>query len=645
MKNKIGRNEPCPCGSGKKYKFCCLGKISQAEIKEMYLKQFELSKKLDKEEPCAEILAIGEKIIKSKVESDCITGTYVNMAVAKFSLFYLKNNICDLTLAKEYCLKALRLKKENQPAWKMMFTICLELKEYQEAYIALTHYKDSNICNPLSIQIIKAFQRALDTINIEDYTEETKTEINKIINELFAKYGNNAALYGILVPYYMGAGNDILKAYEMCIKCLEIYPDAATYNSLGLICLRPEINKKDESLYYFNKGLKLAKDKNLHDFIKSNQFMALMEIGDYELAEKMANDLIVDVPSNQNYSNYAELLKRQERFNEALEWGRKALFIVEDDTTLLIVADIYFKLKQYDNAIIMYEKCLNAINYNKNVYKFKDANNFNLYSIASNKSLDEILYEVLYGLISAYFFIRNFELATAYLKIAQERLPEKREWTIWSNTLPQIQISDQQYTEIKNRLDKVLEDDNKHKEYLRDWAIKLIQLQDNSTILNLDDVNDWNTFEIKMDEVLNEMTSVFKKESDIYETHKNNIELSYPNIDTKSKEFLTTAETLFEIHKNSVIDFAPIVIEYCRAVENQLRKKLNGQISSETKMLGKIIEEIRIKNIQPYINYLKDFSKINKLRRKSAHTGTLNKNDVNTIKDILFNQGLINNIT
>lgn len=145
MKNKIGRNEPCPCGSGKKYKFCCLGKISQAEIKEMYLKQFELSKKLDKEESCAEILAIGEKIIKSKVESDCITGTYVNMAVAKFSLFYLKNNICDLTLAKEYCLKALRLKKENQPAWKMMFTICLELKEYQEAYIALTHYKDSNI--------------------------------------------------------------------------------------------------------------------------------------------------------------------------------------------------------------------------------------------------------------------------------------------------------------------------------------------------------------------------------------------------------------------------------------------------------------------------------------------------------------------
>ena len=26
MSKKIGRNEPCPCGSGRKYKKCCLGK-------------------------------------------------------------------------------------------------------------------------------------------------------------------------------------------------------------------------------------------------------------------------------------------------------------------------------------------------------------------------------------------------------------------------------------------------------------------------------------------------------------------------------------------------------------------------------------------------------------------------------------------
>ena len=30
---KFGRNDSCPCGSGKKYKKCCIGK-SESEIKE-----------------------------------------------------------------------------------------------------------------------------------------------------------------------------------------------------------------------------------------------------------------------------------------------------------------------------------------------------------------------------------------------------------------------------------------------------------------------------------------------------------------------------------------------------------------------------------------------------------------------------------
>lgn len=29
---KVGRNEPCPCGSGKKFKRCCWGKINQPEF-------------------------------------------------------------------------------------------------------------------------------------------------------------------------------------------------------------------------------------------------------------------------------------------------------------------------------------------------------------------------------------------------------------------------------------------------------------------------------------------------------------------------------------------------------------------------------------------------------------------------------------
>lgn len=38
---KIGRNDPCPCGSGKKYKHCCLGKTDHRNEGELTRKVTE----------------------------------------------------------------------------------------------------------------------------------------------------------------------------------------------------------------------------------------------------------------------------------------------------------------------------------------------------------------------------------------------------------------------------------------------------------------------------------------------------------------------------------------------------------------------------------------------------------------------------
>ena len=32
MDNKIGRNDPCPCGSGQKHKKCCFGKTAKPKF-------------------------------------------------------------------------------------------------------------------------------------------------------------------------------------------------------------------------------------------------------------------------------------------------------------------------------------------------------------------------------------------------------------------------------------------------------------------------------------------------------------------------------------------------------------------------------------------------------------------------------------
>jgi len=34
---RIGRNDACPCGSGKKYKKCCINKLFKKEMEELYL--------------------------------------------------------------------------------------------------------------------------------------------------------------------------------------------------------------------------------------------------------------------------------------------------------------------------------------------------------------------------------------------------------------------------------------------------------------------------------------------------------------------------------------------------------------------------------------------------------------------------------
>jgi len=34
-KTKTGRNDPCPCGSGRKYKKCCLHKYRDARLEEL----------------------------------------------------------------------------------------------------------------------------------------------------------------------------------------------------------------------------------------------------------------------------------------------------------------------------------------------------------------------------------------------------------------------------------------------------------------------------------------------------------------------------------------------------------------------------------------------------------------------------------
>lgn len=98
---KIGRNDPCPCGSGKKYKKCCLNKQEKNDfnINDFIITKASTAYKKDIKEPLLnqKLLDIYEKNLSIKD----ITNNYLE--VMNYILEYAnKNNIKDIdTLSKE----------------------------------------------------------------------------------------------------------------------------------------------------------------------------------------------------------------------------------------------------------------------------------------------------------------------------------------------------------------------------------------------------------------------------------------------------------------------------------------------------------------------------------------------------------------
>jgi hypothetical protein len=69
MPKKMGRNDPCPCGSGLKYKKCCLGKskIQHQSVKKIYAQKYNIRLKEK-----GEIKKIASQLMRS-------TPSYMNL--------------------------------------------------------------------------------------------------------------------------------------------------------------------------------------------------------------------------------------------------------------------------------------------------------------------------------------------------------------------------------------------------------------------------------------------------------------------------------------------------------------------------------------------------------------------------------------
>ena len=89
--NRVGRNDPCPCGSGLKYKKCCLAnqQAEQIDVKDHYLNKYGI--RLKEQKDIEAIKAAGELVIEtlelaaSEIRPG-ITTEHINTVVHDFTI-------------------------------------------------------------------------------------------------------------------------------------------------------------------------------------------------------------------------------------------------------------------------------------------------------------------------------------------------------------------------------------------------------------------------------------------------------------------------------------------------------------------------------------------------------------------------------
>jgi len=89
---KVGRNDPCPCGSGRKFKKCCLGKDQNPKsgnIKDLYFKKYKIQLKENKDiegiRKAGRLALDTLDMVESKIRAGIITDE-INTLVHEFTI-------------------------------------------------------------------------------------------------------------------------------------------------------------------------------------------------------------------------------------------------------------------------------------------------------------------------------------------------------------------------------------------------------------------------------------------------------------------------------------------------------------------------------------------------------------------------------
>jgi len=443
-----------------------------------------------------------------------------------------------------------------------------------------------------------------------------------------------------------------LKAYTIFEKLTKDYPDEYIgYGALSEICGDGYFEKPEEQEKYALKAFEIfeknksTKTNDIHNqrYMYSLIIQSKRSLGKYHEVLKLTSELIKTDPNNTFIHNHAVILNKLERFEESIDFCKRELFVTEDETVYLLLGENFYSLKNYKQALVYFKKTLSFINAGIRNTVYTDEDNRMLTSHTKEGWVKKKKIEnVFIPIIDCYFRLGEYLNARAVWTIANNEFPNNKMLLAWDNIIS-IMIDAKRQNEAAelalNKLTCEFEEEKRiasqRKGLVRKWAQELMKIQG----LDLDEKSldtNWEEYEEQFDEIINKMFR--ETEGDIqYSRIKEYFENQYSGLHKKSIEFLSTAEYLFLANKGNTIDFAPIMVEYCKVVELELRIILNNKKLT----LGQSLRHIEKLNIDPLVYNLHDLNLLYQHRNGSAHSGTSTKEKVEKVRNILFDKNLL----
>lgn len=450
-----------------------------------------------------------------------------------------------------------------------------------------------------------------------------------------------------LLNYYMHLNlkEDIYSALDFCEKIVSKYPDSLVLFGDTIGYLATAVNEADKIIKYVEPFIKYLKDENLDKNKEFNNTLnscldmlatAYMVKGDFEKSYNIRESISKKFVNNTTLHNMGLLLYKMKRYDEAVNFLRRALFIYEDESSYIALGDSYFDSKNYLNALQAYKKALAFTKANDIRFMSKD-NKLDILSTKVGSDYEDVNKKLYENIVYCYIQLKEYDKAVAYNDMAKELYIHESNFIkndLILETLIQecenIKNKELVIKEISMELEKEKELIRRKSGQIREWAIVLTGIQE-----GFSEDDDWEVFETKLLELADSICKKMGSDKVIKKALKD-IKKKYYTLETKSKNFLSTAEMLYMTYSDELIDFAPIIIEYCKVIEveiNTIFKKVYNSFKNHT--LGEIKYILKNEGNQYLVDKL---DKVVSIRNKSAHSGDCSKEDMELIRNTILDE-------